>query len=122
VDLPIAPDDLAELDRLIGAGPRVRVALRHFDLVTGRPQYGVDLFAALRHLMMEDRKLVLLAQPRIPFAKLLPGGYLLSKVDIKTLELRGPMMPVPLAKVRLPPPRIGPPLAGPSLSRSRSVP
>lgn len=87
--LPDEPDDLAELDRLIGAGPRASVALTHFDQVAAHPQYGIDLFAALRYLMMDAHKLVLLVQFRTPFLGLLPRDHPLSEIDIKTVELRG---------------------------------
>ncbi len=83
------PDDLVEFDRLLRTGPRAMLALTHFDLVSRRPQYGVDLFAALRFLMMDARKLVLLAQSRAPFATLLPRDHPLSEIDIRTVELRG---------------------------------
>jgi len=86
--LPDEPDDLAEPDRLISAGQPVRVAMTHFDLAANRPQYGVDLFAALRYLIMTTRKLTLLVQSRTPFAGLLPRDHPLSEIDIKTLELR----------------------------------
>lgn len=87
--MPDEPDDLAEFDRLIGTGPRASVALTHFDQVVARPQYGIDLFAALRYLMMDARKLVLLVQSRTPFLGLLPRDHPLSEIDIKTVELRG---------------------------------
>jgi hypothetical protein len=89
IDLPAEPDDLAELDRLIGAGPRSTVCLIHFDLAAARPHYGADLFAALRYLMMDARKLVLLVESRTPFESLLPRDHPLSEIDIKTVELRG---------------------------------
>jgi hypothetical protein len=89
VEVPAAPDDLAELDRVIGAGDGALVCLMHFDQVAVRPQYGHDLFAALRYLMMDARKLVLLVESRMPFAALLPRGHPLSEMDIKTVELRG---------------------------------
>ena len=89
LDLPDEPDDLAELDRLICAGPRATVGLIHFDIVSKRPHYGTDLFAALRYLMMDARKLVLLVESRTSFDALLPRDHPLSEIDIKTVELRG---------------------------------
>lgn len=89
LDLPDEPDDLAELDRLICAGPRATVGLLHFDIVSKRPHYGADLFGALRYLMMDARKLVLLVESRTPFDALLPRDHPLSEIDIKTVELRG---------------------------------
>jgi hypothetical protein len=88
--VPAEPEDLAELDRFLSARPRSRLALSHFDLAAARPVYGVDLFAALRYLVMDSRKLVLLAQSRRPFATLLPAGHPLSEITgIQTVELRG---------------------------------
>jgi hypothetical protein len=87
--LPGEPNDLAELERLLCAGPRATLALTHCDLVAHRPQYGVDLIACLRYLMMDARKLVLLAQSRSPFSTLLPRDHPLSEIDIQTVELRG---------------------------------
>jgi hypothetical protein len=63
------------------------VALRHFHRVAHRPQYGPDLFASLRYLVMDARQLVLLVQTRQPVATLLPTGHELSKIDFKTVEL-----------------------------------
>jgi hypothetical protein len=87
--VPPDPEDLTELDRLLSARQRSRLALTHFDLTANRPAYGVDLFAALRYLVMDSRKLVLLVQSRRPFATLLPAGHPLSEVDLQTVELRG---------------------------------
>jgi hypothetical protein len=88
--VPAEPDDLAELDRFLSARTRSRLVLTHFDLATGRPAYGVDLFAALRYLVMDSRKLVLLVQSRRPFAALLPVGHPLSEITgLQTVELRG---------------------------------
>jgi hypothetical protein len=88
-DLPDEPDDLAELDRVILAGDQSTVCLIHFDQVSDRPHYGADLFAALRYLMMDARRLVLLVESRTPFAALLPRDHPLSEIDIRTVELRG---------------------------------
>ena len=89
VSLPDEPKDLTEFDRVFSSRPGVsHIALTHFDLTLYRPQYGVDLFAALRYLIMDSRKLVLLVQSRTSFAALLPRGHPLSEIDIKTVELR----------------------------------
>jgi len=74
------PDDLAELDRLIGTGPWASVALTQ---IRHRP------LRALRYLMMDACKLVLLVQSRTPFLGLLPRDYPLSEIDIKTVERKG---------------------------------
>jgi TIR domain-containing protein len=87
--VPPEPEDLAELDRFLSARQQGRLALTHFDLAAHRPAYGIDLFAALRYLVMDSRQLVLLVQSRRPFATLLPEGHPLSAIDLKTVELRG---------------------------------
>lgn len=87
--VPTEPADLGELDRLVAGRSRSRLALTHFDLAAHRPAYGVDFFAALRYLVMDSRKLVLLVQSRRPFASLLPADHPLSEVDLRTVELSG---------------------------------
>jgi hypothetical protein len=62
--VPPEPEDLGELDRFLSARRRSLLALNHFDLAAHRPVYGVDLFAALRYLVMDSRHLVLLVQSR----------------------------------------------------------
>lgn len=86
--LPDKPRDLADFKALLETRSNARVALAHFDLAPYRRYYDVDLFAALRFLMMERRKLTLLVQSRTPFAALLPRDHPLSDIDVKTVELR----------------------------------
>jgi hypothetical protein len=87
--VPDMPNDLAELKRVLMSRRVARVALAHFDRVSHRTQdYGLDLFVALRHLVMDSRKLVLLIQSRAPFATLLPQDHPLSSLDLKTVELK----------------------------------
>lgn len=86
--VPPEPEDLVELDRYVSARRLSCLALIHFDLAAHRQTYGVDLFASLRYLVMESRKLVLLVQSRRPFATLLPAGHPLSEIDLQTVELR----------------------------------
>ena len=88
VSLSDKPRDLADFKALLAARSNTRVALTHFDLAPHRRYYDVDLFAALRFLMMERRKLTLLVQSRTSFAVLLPRDHPLSDIDIKTIELR----------------------------------
>jgi hypothetical protein len=88
-DVPPEPEDLVELDRLLSARRRSRLALTHFDLALHRPAYDVNFFAALRYLVMDSRQLVLLVQSRRPFAALLPAGHPLSEIDLQTVVLRG---------------------------------
>jgi hypothetical protein len=87
--VPPEPEDLGELERLLSARGRSRLALTHFDLAAQRPAYGVDFFAALRHLVMDSRQLVLLVQSRQPFMTLSPAGHPLSEIALQTVELRG---------------------------------
>jgi hypothetical protein len=87
--VPDGPGDLAEFDRIISTMPLpVRIALSHFDLAAHRRDYDVDLFSTLRWMIMETRKLVLLAQSRTPFAALLPSDHPLSAIDIATVVLK----------------------------------
>ena len=88
--VPAPPDDLGELDRVLSARALSRLALLHFDRAkTRRNHYEVDLFSALRYLIMDSRKLVLLAHSYESFASILPHDHPLSAIDIKTVELRG---------------------------------
>jgi hypothetical protein len=87
--VPPEPEDLPVLHRTLSERRVSRIAIEHFDLVSARQHYGVDLFAALRYLLMESRKLVLLGQSRYPFATLLPQDHPLSSLDLKTVELNG---------------------------------
>lgn len=88
-NVPGEPEDLVVLDRVLRGREMSRVGLIHFDMVQHRPNYEVNLFAALRNLMMTERKLVLLVQSRAPFEVLLPANHPISFVDVKTVELRG---------------------------------
>jgi hypothetical protein len=65
------------------------VALRHFHRVEDRKHdYGMDLFASLRYLVMDERCLVLLAHTsKRPVELVLPQSHALSKIDFKTVEL-----------------------------------
>ena len=90
LSVPDKPNDLVELERRLPSHRTARVALINFDLAAHRPEYELDLFAALRYLTMESRKLVLLVQSRIPFAALLPPDHpFASWVELKTVELKG---------------------------------
>ena len=50
--------------------------------------YKEDFFSALKHLV-EERKLVLLVESHAPYATLLPPANSLSKIQMKTVEMRG---------------------------------
>jgi len=82
--------DLTDFKALLMSRSNTRVALTHFDLVPHRRYYDVDLFAALRFLITERRKLTLLVQSYSPFKVLFPKNLpsLLSEVDMKTVELK----------------------------------
>lgn len=70
------------------------VALTHFDDVRDRRKsYGSDLFKTLRYLVTEQRKLVLLAESRLPARELLPGkgedsslAALLQVVELREMK------------------------------------
>ena len=89
--VPGKPEDLVMLGRVLKALPRApRLALTSFDHVSHRlGEYEVDLFVALRDLMMDARKLVLLVESRAPFATLLPHGHPLSEIQLVNVELKG---------------------------------
>jgi hypothetical protein len=88
--LPSKPDDLVAFDRFLESLPRCRLAITHFDLA-GTPErqqeYGINLFAALRHLTMTKKKLILLIESHQAFATLLPPNNPLSEIVVKTVEL-----------------------------------
>ena len=89
--VPDKPHDLVELGRALrlrhGAA---HLALTHFDHVTHRTDYEIDLFSALRYQMTESRKLVLLIQSQKPFQNLLPKEHPLSSITTpKIVELKG---------------------------------
>jgi hypothetical protein len=86
--VPLPPNDLPELSHGLNALGRARLALQHFDIVPHRPEYNIDLFAALRYLVMDKRQLVLLIHSRQPVASLLPVASPLSRIDFATIELR----------------------------------
>jgi len=88
--VPPEPEDLVILNRIVSARSISRLVLEHFDLIANRHQYyDIELFAALRYMLMESRKLVLLIQSRTPFAALLPQDHTLSSITIYTVGLRG---------------------------------
>jgi hypothetical protein len=88
ISVPQPPEDLPQLGRVLGSLGRSRLVFRHFDMVLNRPDYGVDLFAALRFMVMDKRQLVVLAQSRTPFAALLPQANPISKIYVETVELQ----------------------------------
>lgn len=91
IDVPKEPDDLVTLSRYFEQrSTPALLALVHFDMVMYRPNYEVNLFAALRHLITDQRKLVLLIQSQTHFFKLLPASHPLSSItNLITVELYG---------------------------------
>ncbi len=89
--VPPEPNDLVALGHAFETrASSARLALLHFDMVQQRQQYEVDLFSALRFLMTEKRKLVLLIHSRVPFVELLPANHPLSSIsNLITVELHG---------------------------------
>ena len=79
------PRDLASFKAVLMARTSARVALTHFDLVPHRSCYDVDLFATLRYLIMDVRKLTLLVESHTAFGTLLPRGHPLSDIDRKSV-------------------------------------
>ena len=87
--VPPPPEDLVVLDRAIKQRTFTRLALSDFDRASTRHDYDIDLFASLRHLIMDARKLTVLIQSRKPFLSFLPPEHPLSSIDIRTVELKG---------------------------------
>jgi hypothetical protein len=84
--VPPPPKDLPLLAALEN-GECSYLAIKHFDRVKFRDQYGLDFYSSLRWLVMDARKLVLLAFSVVPIADLLPRYHGLSPIDFKTVEL-----------------------------------
>jgi hypothetical protein len=89
-ELPAPPEDLVSFGHHVRKLSLLPLVLAHFDLVPHRhKEYDVDLFAALRHLIMIKKKLVLLIQSRTPLTALLPSTHPLSAIEVMTTELKG---------------------------------
>ena len=86
---PNARDDLVILSRQLSsrASP-ARLALLRFDDVRRR-RYGEDFYSALKTLVMDSRKLIVLIQSRVPLNAILPESFSVSPLDIQVVELRG---------------------------------
>ena len=88
--VPKENEDLVELNRVLNERQISRLAIQHFDLVAYRHKtYSIDFFAALRNLIMNSQKLIVIIQSRKPFLTLLPKDNPLSLIDLKTVELKG---------------------------------
>lgn len=87
--VPSPPEDLVFFGKALG-GERLRhLALTHFDLVRERPDLNHDFFAALRYMVAEDKRLVLLLQSRNNLSQLLPDGHPISLIQTHQVELKG---------------------------------
>ncbi len=83
------PHDLVDFAHQAQLLPPLHLALLHFDWVERRrTEYGADLFAALRHLSLTERRLTLLIESRRPALQLMPDLHG-SPWVLETLELRG---------------------------------
>lgn len=89
-NVPAEPEDLVVLNNAIAQrSQKTRLILKHFDYVTFHPYYDHNLFSALRHLIMDSQKLVLLIHSKKSFAELLPPDNPLSSItNLKTVELQ----------------------------------
>ena len=89
--VPDKPRDLVLFGRALKALSRPpRLALTSFDLVRcRRDEYELDFFLALRDLVRDARKLVLLVESYAPLVTLLPLDHPLSGLDLTTVELKG---------------------------------
>lgn len=87
--VPPPPEDLVFFGKAV-AGERLRLlALTHFDLVRERPDLNHDFFAALRYMVAEDKRFVLLLQSRNNLSQLLPDGHPISLIQVHQVELKG---------------------------------
>jgi len=84
---PAEPEDLVFLDQALSSLPRSRVALLHFDRVRSR-SYGPDFWKALRFLVMDSKRLVLLLESRAPVGSIIPAEQLDSPIELQTVELQ----------------------------------
>jgi len=87
--VPPKPEDLVILHRALVNRPSAsQIALLHGHRLS-RSDYESDLLSALRNLIMDERKLVLLIHSRRSFAELVASDPDLSAIDLKTVELNG---------------------------------
>ncbi len=90
-EIPPKPEDLVVLSKTVSRrSTPSQVALVQFDFITVHKDYNndVELFLALRDLITEKRKLVLLIHSSAPCIELLPQNDLLTSLaDLKLIEL-----------------------------------
>lgn len=92
--VPPEPEDLVFLEQKLLLKAYSRLMLTHFDMIRHRQHYQdhgkIELFAALRYLIMEKRKLAIMIQSREYFLSLLPITHPFSSLtSLKTVELKG---------------------------------
>lgn len=87
--VPPPPEDLVFFGKALARERLRRLALTHFDLVRERPDLNHDFFAALRYIVAEDKRLVLLLQSRNTLSQLLPNGHPISLLQTHQVELKG---------------------------------
>ncbi len=81
---------LLSLDRFCSNHPnQIFLAILHFDLIVRENYYDDLFFAALRNLVTEKKKLVLLLESREHFANLVPRNHPLSALLPTNIELGG---------------------------------
>ncbi len=89
IEVPSGNKALVVLDQILKGKHVSRLAIKHFHLIKSKKYHDINLFAALRNLIMDSRKLVLLVHSNEHFSTLMPKNHPLSPVDIKTVELEG---------------------------------
>lgn len=89
VDVPNGNGSVAALDALKSTPGQLLLAFTHFDNIRNRKKsYGSDIFFALRYIITDLRKLVLLVESRAPDKELLPMYHPLSGLHLDLVELR----------------------------------
>ena len=89
VDVPTGNGCVAALGALKAAPGQLLMALTHFDNIRARRKaYGADIFFALRYLINDQRKIVLLVESRAPAKELLPRDHPLSGLTFEMVELK----------------------------------
>ena len=89
VDVPAGNGSVAALNALKSVSGQLLMALTHFDNIQARRKaYGADIFFALRYLINDQRKMVLLVESRAPAKELLPKEHPLSTLHFQLVELK----------------------------------
>jgi hypothetical protein len=88
-EVPEPPQDLECLINKLPDDRVIRLGFIHFDYIKKHFHSDIDLFATLRYLIMDSRRLVLFAQSHEPFSQLLPDKHPLSLINIKNIILQG---------------------------------